>query len=269
MRVRTPAVFFFFFFFLFYTATSFSLCRVQQLLSLLNRHARRKWNFTAPSLWEQTRLCCSSAVFAANEARADIDSRGASWSLQSAGRRQPVGGAALPGRGGLQSSGSRDGGSSRWQRSVLSKYGGTRTQTHTHRLCAVFFLGALTAPKVDLCKNAVRIGNSSRLRGRRGLSRGAQNLLRAEESTAEKQVSWEAEEDSYSPSCGAFGVEVIIGGCWLLWELSGASPPPPVSSQHPSRWPRSQVVSRSLLLSCWTWSYATFGCCLVNINFKY
>lgn len=145
----------------------------------------------------------------------------------------------------------------------------THTDTHTQRLCAVFFLGALTAPKVDLCKNAVRIGNSSRLRGRRGLSRGAQNLLRAEESTAEKQVSWEAEEDSYSPSCGAFGVEVIIGGCWLLWELSGASPPPPVSSQHPSRWPRSQVVSRSLLLSCWTWSYATFGCCLVNINFKY
>lgn len=50
---------------------------------------------------------------AANEKHADIDSRGASWSLQSVGRLQPVGSAALPAAGGLQSSGLSDRGGSR------------------------------------------------------------------------------------------------------------------------------------------------------------
>lgn len=137
-------------------------------------------------------------MFAANEARADIDSRGASWSLQSAGRRQLLGSAALPAAEDYTAPGRRSTQAARGDSfRHWAKYGGT------HRPCAVF-LGGLTRPKkVSFCKNAVRIGNSSRLRGRGGLSRGAQNLLRTEESTSEKQVSCEA-EDSYFPSCGAF-----------------------------------------------------------------
>lgn len=66
-----------------------------------------------------------------------------------------------------------------------AKYGGTNIV----RLAFFFFLRRLTRPKVHLCKYAVRVGDSSRLRGRRGVSRGAENVLRIEESTLEKQVS--------------------------------------------------------------------------------
>lgn len=115
--------------------------------------------------------------------------------------RQPC---CVRGCAGLQSSGARTEAARRDSGLVLSE-----VRRHKYRPSA--FRGGLTFfSEVDLRNNAVRIGDSSRLRGWRRLSRGAENVLRTEESTLEKQVSYK-DEDSYFPRCGAFGVRVIIG----------------------------------------------------------
>lgn len=64
--------------------------------------------------------------------------RGALWSLQSAVRRQLFGVAAVLGRGGLQSSGSRDEGGSLTVVGTEQVRRDARTQTHTP---TVFFWG--------------------------------------------------------------------------------------------------------------------------------
>lgn len=66
---------------------------------------------------------------------------------------------------------------------------GTERSTATQNIVPLLFYLALTLSKVDPSKYAVRVGNSSRLRGGRGVSRGAENVLRTEESALEKQVS--------------------------------------------------------------------------------
>lgn len=105
--------------------------------------------------------------------------------------------------GGLQSSGPGQ------RRLALTAVGTERSTAAQISSGFFFFFTGLTLPKVDICKYAVRIGNSSRLRGWRGVPRGAENVLRTEESTLEKQVSCGA-EDSYFPRCSGFGVQVII-----------------------------------------------------------
>lgn len=97
-----------------------------------------------------------------------------------------------------------DGGGSLWQR-----VGAERSTAA--QISSVCFSGRFNlSSEVDLRKYAVRVGDSSRLRGWRGVSRGTENVLWIEESTLEKQVSFGA-EDSYFPRCGGFGIWVIIG----------------------------------------------------------
>lgn len=96
-----------------------------------------------------------------------------------------------------------DRGGSLWQRV------GAQRSTAAQRSSVCFSQRLNLSPEVDLRKYAVRVGDSSRLRGWRGVSRGAENVLRTEESALEKQVSFAA-EDSYFPRCGAFG-----GRQWL------------------------------------------------------
>lgn len=97
-----------------------------------------------------------------------------------------------------------DGGGSLWQR-----VGAERSTAA--QISSVCFSGRFNlSSEVVLRKYAVRVGDSSRLRGWGGVSRGAENVLRTEESTLEKQVSFGG-EDSYFPRFGAFGVWVIIG----------------------------------------------------------
>lgn len=138
------------------------------------------------------------------------------------------------------------------------------------QISSVCFSGRFNlSSEVDLRKYAVRVGDSSWLRGWRGVSRGAENVLRTEESTLEKQVSFGA-ENSYSPRCSAF---------WCLGDNWGAHfpsvAPSPCVSLSPPLLPLSfsgagpcEVAPRPSLLSCWH-HCATLGCCLVNINFKY
>lgn len=85
----------------------------------------------------------------------------------------------------------------------------SEVRRHKYRPSA-FRRGLTFLQKLTLRKYAVRVGDSSRLRSWRGVSRGAENVLRTEESTLEKQVSFGA-GDSYFPRSGAFVVWVIIG----------------------------------------------------------
>lgn len=123
-------------------------------------------------------------------------------SLAPGGRRQRCVGAGA----GLQCSRARTEAARCDSGLVLSEVRRHKYRPSAFRRGLTFF----APPEVDLRRYAVRIGDSSRLRGWGGVSRGAEDVLRTEESTLEKQVSCEA-EDSYFPRCGAFGVWVIIG----------------------------------------------------------
>lgn len=155
-----------------------------------------------------------------------------------------------------------DGGGSLWQRVGAER----STAAQISSVCFSGRFNLFFPPEVDLRKYAVRVGDSSRLRGRRGVSRGAENVLRIEESTLEKQVSFGA-EDSYFPTLGRFGLIIgvhvfqvlsrvracarLLRGCWAFLELV-----PVKRLLVPRCYPVGIIMQR-------------FGCCLVNINFKY
>lgn len=158
----------------------------------------KKKNFRAlwVSLWWQTRLCKNRLAYSQSDARWHWRPRcilGVVVFQAPVSRRQRW----VLGWAGLQSSGAQTEVARCDSGLVLSE-----VRRHKYRPSA-FRGGFNLSSEVDLRKYAVRVGDSSRLRGWRGVSRGAENVLRTEESTLEKQVSFGA-SDSYFPGWGAF-----------------------------------------------------------------
>lgn len=158
---------------------------------------------------------------------------------------------------------------------------GTERSTAAQNIVPLRFYRAFTLPKVDPGKYAVRVGNSSRLRGGRGVSRGAENVLRTEESALEKQVSMRSWGQLF-PTLRRFW---CLGDNCRLSECCPESvhqpaftPSPPHTDTHtpllltpPGAGPGCAAFTclSFLVVILLAWGYATLGCCLVNIIFKY
>lgn len=159
---------------------------------------------------------------------------------------------------------------------------GTERSTAAQNIVALRFYRALTLSKVDPRKYAVRVGNSARLRSGRGVSRGAENVLRTEESTLEKQVSMRSWGQLF-PTLQRFW---CLGDNWAADFLSVVHMHKPAFTRSlhtdththtpllltpPGAGPGCAAFTclSFLVVILLAWSYATLGCCLVNIIFKY